>query len=182
MLYGCSKLTSLDLRNIKTSSAENMDYIFYGCSNLISLDLSNFDTTSTKTMNNMFEGCNNLISLNLSNFDTTFVENMADMFKGCNDYLIYCIDGNSKANKLLDHIYNSSYIFKYNNNCSDICFEPYKKLLLDAKKCVYNCPDNYTFEYNNICYSSCPNGTQNLNNNICIEKNNITYNSFFFGI
>ena len=63
MLYGCSKLTSLDLRNIKTSSAENMDYIFYGCSNLISLDLSNFDTMTTKTMNNMFENCNNLISL-----------------------------------------------------------------------------------------------------------------------
>ena len=177
MFYGCSKLTSLDLSNIKTSSVEYMDYMFYGCSNLISLDLSNFDTTSTKTMNNMFEGCNNLISLNLSIFDTTFVENMTDMFKGCNDYLIYCIDVNSKATELLNHIYNSSYIFKYNNNCSDICFEPNKKLLLDDKKCVYNCSDNYTFEYNNICYSSCPNGTQNLSNNICIEKNNITYNN-----
>ena len=46
---------------------------------------------------------------------------------------------------------------KYNNNCSDICFDPYKKLIFDTKKCVYNCTDNFTFEYNNIyniCYSS----------------------------
>ena len=128
-------------------------------------------------MNNMFYGCSNLISLDLNNFDTTFVTNMNDMFEGCNDYLIYCIDNNSKTTQILNYLYNSSYIFKYNNNCSDICFDSYKKLILDTKKCVYNCTDNFSFEYNNICYSSCPNGTHNISNNICIEDNNITYNN-----
>ena len=185
MFYGCYKLISLDLRNIKTSSVEYMDYMFYGCNNLISLELSNFDTTSVKTMNNMFEGCSSLISLNLSNFEISSVENMNNMFEGCNDYLIYCIDINSKATQLLNHIHNSSFIFKYNNNCSDVCFVPYKKLILDTKKCIYNCTDNFAFEYNNICYSSCPNGTYNINNNICIENNNITYNNcidYFYNI
>ena len=180
MFYGCSNLISLDLRNIKTSSVEYMDYMFYGCSNLISLDLRNFDTSSTKTMNNMFEGCSSLLSLDLSNFDTSFVENMDNMFEGCNDYLIYCINNNSKTTQLLNHIYDSSYLFKDKNDCSDICFSPNKKLIIDTKKCVYNCTGNFSFEYNNICYSSCPNGTHNISNNICIETNNInniTYNN-----
>ena len=36
----------------------------------------------------------------------------------------------------------------------------------------------YPFEYNNICYNTCPNGTLSDNNNVCKEicKNNYNYN------
>ena len=179
MFYGCSKLTSLKLKNFKTLSAEYMDYMFYGCSNLISLGLSDFNTSSVKNMNYMFYGCSNLISLDLNNFDISAVENMDNMFSNCNNYLIYCIKNNSKTNRLINHIYDSPYMFKDNNNCSDICFNPYKKLLLDTKKCAYNCSVNFTFEYNNICYPSCPNGTHNISYNICIENIIIKENKDF---
>ena len=58
----------------------------------------------------------------------------------------------------------------YNINCSDICFWPEKKIILDIKQCVLNCPDEYNFEYQNICYRECPNGTHPLNNsNKCLN-------------
>ena len=70
---------------------------------------------------------NIIISLDLSNFDISSIENMNNMFYDCNDYLVYCAKNNSKTTKLINHIHDSPYIFKYNNNCSDICFDPYKK-------------------------------------------------------
>ena len=181
LFANCSNLKSIDLSNFDTSSITRSTYcMFDGCINLLSLDLSNFNTKYITKMKYMFRGCSKLISLDLSNFDTKSVTDMKDMFYNCNSNLVYCISNNTS-----DNLLSSLKSFNLNyNNCSDICFYKNKKIILDTRQCVLNCPDNYKFEYNNICYSACPNGTHNIKNNICEKKinydndidNNIIYN------
>ena len=58
-----------------------------------------------------------------------------------------------------------------------------KKLIFESKICILNCSYPFQFEYNNICYSSCPNGTYNMANNQCILNDinyGITISSNFF--
>ena len=83
MFFKCSALTSLDLKNFKTARVKHMYYMFYGCSALTSLDLKNFNTENVTDMYNMFDGCSALTSLDLTNFNTANVECMQEMFKGC---------------------------------------------------------------------------------------------------
>ena len=42
-----------------------------------------------------------------------------------------------------------------------------KKYNYEEKKCIESCynDENYRFEFNNICHSSCPKGTHNSTNN-----------------
>ena len=194
----CRTLTSLDLSNFNTSSVKTMNLMFSNSTNLITLNLSSFDTSSVTTMYYMFEGCNNLISLDLRNFNTSSVKRMDSMFKNCNNLIfldlryfdtssvtkinnifdgfnsnfVYCINNNT-SNNLISKL-NS---YNFTNNCSDVCFYEYKKIIYDIKKCVFNCPDEYKFEYNDICYSSCPDGSHNINN-MCI-KNNDNFTSLY---
>ena len=83
MFFKCSALTSLDLKNFKTARVKHMYYMFYGCSALTSLDLKNFNTENVTDMYNMFDGCSDLTSLDLTNFNTTKVTNMSNMFSFC---------------------------------------------------------------------------------------------------
>ena len=53
---------------------------FYGCSNMTSCDLKGLDTSNVTSMSEMFSGCSSLISLDLSGFDTSNVINMEQMF------------------------------------------------------------------------------------------------------
>ena len=75
--------TEMDLRNLDTSRATNMSYMFRRCSSLQHLDLSNFDTSNVTSLSSMFYMCENLIDLDLSNFVTTNVRYMGDMFRYC---------------------------------------------------------------------------------------------------
>ena len=47
-----------------------------------------------------------------------------------------------------------------------------KRILLDEKKCIMNCSESqYKYEYYDICYMSCPNTTQDLDNDhICKDS------------
>ena len=83
MFFKCSALTSLDLKNFKTARVKHMYYMFSGCSALTSLDLKNFNTENVTDMYNMFDGCSDLTSLDLTNFNTTNVTYMYNMFDGC---------------------------------------------------------------------------------------------------
>ena len=75
--------TEMDLRNLDTSRATTMSYMFSRCSSLQHLDLSNFDTSNVTSLLDMFYMCENLIDLDLSNFVTTNVRYMGDMFRYC---------------------------------------------------------------------------------------------------
>ena len=88
------------------------------------------------------------------------------IFDGLNSNFVYCINNNTSKN-LITKLNNYNFI----DNCSDICFYEYKKIIYDIKKCVSNCPDEYKFEYHDICYSSCPGGSYYINN-MCTKKNN----------
>ena len=83
MFYGCSSLTSLDVRNFNTTKVTSMSYMFSGCSSLTSLDVRNFNTTKVTDMDNMFSNCVALTSLNLTNFNTEKVTYMRGMFFSC---------------------------------------------------------------------------------------------------
>ena len=49
----------------------------------------------------------------------------------------------------------------------------HSKLIKTKFKCINNCSEDeiYKYEYNNICYTSCPNGTHSLmyNQNLCVK-------------
>ena len=83
MFWGCSALTSLDLKNFNTQNVTDMREMFMWCSGLSSLDLSHFNTQNVTSMFGMFSGCSGLPSLDLSHFNTQNVTDMIEMFKGC---------------------------------------------------------------------------------------------------
>ena len=126
-------------------------------------------------MDSMFKNCKNLIFFDLSNFNTSSVKKMNYInyiFNGFNTDFVYCLNNNT-SNKLISKI-NS---YNFTNNCSNICFDKHKKIIYDIKKCVFNCTDDYKIEYKDICYTSCPGGSPNINN-MCITNNNIAYDNY----
>ena len=196
MFWKCYNLISLDINDIDTSFVINMNNMFNKCFNLISVDLSSFNTSSVINMGGMFKNYYSLISLDINNFDTSLVadfghlfyncsslisldlsnltflssKKILESFNGCNPKLLYC---NIRTNnqRLIDII--SAYSFKNNNNCSDICFDKSKKIIYRSKSCAITCPETDKYDYKNICYSLCPNGTHNLTNNTCIRNSDI---------
>ena len=85
MFWGCSALTSLDLKNFNTKKVTKMGRMFWGCSALTSLDLKNFNTKNVIDMSGMFSDCVALTSLDLKNFNTKNVTDMSWMFSACVD-------------------------------------------------------------------------------------------------
>ena len=83
MFWGCSALTSLDLKNFNTQNVTDMSWMFNGCSGLTSLDVSHFNTQNVTYMSDMFSSCKALTSLDLKHFNTQNVTNMNGMFWGC---------------------------------------------------------------------------------------------------
>ncbi len=83
LFYNLTKATTMDLSNLDTSAATNMQGMFYNCKPA-SLDLSSFDTSKVTDMSYMFYGCTNLTSLNLDGWNTSSVTIMEDMFQSCN--------------------------------------------------------------------------------------------------
>ena len=83
MFWGCSALTSLDLKNFNTQNVTDMSVMFSGCSGLPSLDVSHFNTQNVTSMFGMFSSCSGLPSLDLSHFNTQNVTDMGSMFSGC---------------------------------------------------------------------------------------------------
>ena len=82
MFFAMENLTTLDLSNLDTSKAKNMNGMFSYMPNLTSLNLSNFDTSKVTDMRDMFSDMHSLTSLDLSNFDTSQVTDMCQMFVG----------------------------------------------------------------------------------------------------
>ena len=162
MFSECHNLTSLKLNNINTSGIEIMMYMFENCYSLKSLNLSNFDTSSVTDMDYAFKGCKNLMILDLNNLNFSKVRYKTGIFKDINNNLSFCING-SEGSQIFTELISSHNI---SNNCP--CYlNPNNKIIFDNYKCINNCINDpfYSYEYNNKCYSSCPNGTK-INSNI----------------
>ena len=198
LFYGCFALTSLDLSNFDTSLVTTMKSMFNNCINLISLDISNFDTYSLETMDSMFNNATSLISIDLSNFNTSSLTLARNVFTFCNSLIyikffkheenssydaynfitmenfenfVYCID-ELECPKTFIKIKEKS----TNNNCSHICFQESRKIIIKKKKCIDDClnDDTYTYEYNNFCYDSeqnISNDSENILTEIYTETN-----------
>ena len=55
MFESCKKLTSIDVKNFKTSKVTDMQKMFSNCRELTNFNISNFYTSLVRDMNNMFE-------------------------------------------------------------------------------------------------------------------------------
>ena len=179
MFEDCHSLEYINLKNFNTSSITNMGWFVGHCFSLKAINFDVLDLPKINYINNMFINCYSLISLNLNNFkfNLSRTYSYSGMFSGINSNLIYCIKGEN-ANNFKDLLPSSSKL-----NCSDICFtNKQNEVILYQNKCIDNCINSleYPFEYNGICYNTCPNGTLPDKNNICkdnlICKNNYIYN------
>ena len=164
MFYSCFNLKSLNLSQIYTSKTTNMDSMFCGCKSLTYLNINNFYTSKVTKMNNMFQDCSSLISLNLSNFQITSDTAFENIFEGISENIIFC------ANETLYEIIKSDMDNKkcaiWDNNCIPDWSKKSKKIINDNGICIDKCneTENYKYEYENKCYSSCPIGTTSLYN------------------
>ena len=177
MFNGCSSLISLNLNNFKTSKVEEMAYMFDSCIRLISLNIDNFNIAKVKDMSYMFANCPSLISLNLASFQTSsLLTKYSQMFENNNNSTKYCFIEESIP-QIVSDLNNSNP--NYINSCSDICFKTDQKVkFTQNKECVYDCSDsNDNFEYNDICYNSCPRGTHSIDNdnNLCEKCSPLTF-------
>ena len=68
------------LEYLNTSEVKDMSSMFWGCSALTSLDLKNFNTKNVTDMSSMFCDCVALKSIDLKNFNTQNVTKMDRMF------------------------------------------------------------------------------------------------------
>ena len=167
LFYGCKKLESLDLSALYTPNVENMDYMFYNCEKLKYLNLKNFDTSSVNSMINMFDGCVSLEYLNIYSFIENDNLNTSNMFNSISQNLKYCIKDNSKATNIIQLLYEKNII----NNCTDECLIENGKYIIEKNLCLDDCgkDDQYKFEYNNKCLSSCDN-YYNYNYTGCLDS------------
>ena len=100
------------------------------------------------------------------------------MFLNCNPNLLYCLD-EQKDYKIL------SQTQKFRQNCQEICtIYNLKKYIIEDNFCIDNCSTEimYKYDYNNICYESCPNNTYLAKDKytcISIIKNKNNNNSTF---
>ena len=191
MFEACYSLTSLNVKKFKTSNVKDMWCMFCYDNSLQFLDLSNFDTSSTTRMKEMFTNCYSLISLNINNFNYKKIEEIDQMFMGCNSLISLNLTNlfivwKTSYLKIFEEFNRNTIICKKNNitkvletelrslykfDCSDSCFTKSKNKFITKKyKCIDNCAkdQDFPFEYNNICYDSCPNGTIPLNGKKCI--------------
>ena len=173
MFKECQSLEYLDISNLNTFKVQSMNEMFYNCTSLTSLELGNLDTSSVTDMNKMFYNCQSLLSLNLFNFNTTQIKMYNEMFFNVNKSFLYCINDN---NILYSQINNYSKV-----NCSELCSSISNgKYIIEKNKCIVNCSldDIYIFEYNYICYSTCPNGSYQYDNYTCKNDKLSNINEF----
>ena len=171
MFCNCYNLETIDLSSFNTQSVQTMQYMFSGCKNILSLDLSNFSRNSITNLNsvlNMLSNCESLIYLNLDSFDFSQISNLKDLLPKTSSQSKLCLDKDKANEYLIQELEENN----FNVDCEDPCFTLEKpKIIPDKNKCIENCKDDedYPYEYNNICYESCPLCTResSTQNNLC---------------
>ena len=161
IFFKCTSLEIIDLGNMDTSSVSTMDEVFSSCSSLKSINIANFNISKVETMNKVFYGCDSLISLKINNnFNINSINDMSSILNS-NVETIYCINDDKTQNSFGN----------IKNNCNDICFKENKKIILEKKICLSECSEqNYQYEYNGVCYESCPDGTLSFDNSFICKK------------
>lgn len=81
--FGCSSLTSVDLRGLDTSRATTMAFMFSRASAVESLDLSMLDTSSCTDFSDVFQDCTSLKEIDMTGWDTSKGTTFAQMLFNC---------------------------------------------------------------------------------------------------
>ena len=198
MFYNCYSLTSLEVTNFNTSSVTNMNNMFAECHIITSLDLSNFDTSSVEDMTAMFYSCYSLKFLDLKSFNTKKIIDISNIFNRCRSLVFLnlasfvLMNKNINANELFTDIYTNviicidiskNSIINFGSlinhiDCNNACFQDNKIIDVYEKKCLVNCSSNNgsKYEYNNMCYSKCPENTHSSSKNEFLCEDNIKIN------
>ena len=204
MFYACNNLTSLNLSNFNTSLVTDMQYMFYTCNKLKFTNVSSFNTTKVTNMCKVFVCCHSLTSLDLSNFDVSKVTDFRYMFDHCYSlkYLnifnftissSFTPDLYGIFNRMNDYSNNYQYCLKEDNyfftnylslisyatrDCSAQCYGFNKIYQSSTKKCTIDCSIYSMYEYNELCYDSCPKRAKASNNNKCELLNCLYYYNY----
>ena len=187
----CSSIKSLNLSNFDLSQSTYIHNMFKDCSSLISIEIKNFYSDKLISVRELFSGCSSLISLDLSSFYLGSIYlwkiRVNDILTDCNPNIRLCYEDTLFENITDSDIRNSITSqfseFINNNNCSDLCFtNTHNKFILEENKCIDECfhDNNYKYEFNNICYNSCPNGTRNSFNNIYLCEEGLICNIYSY--
>ncbi|MCJ1996770.1 BspA family leucine-rich repeat surface protein [Lactococcus piscium] len=106
MFLGCSSLKTIDLSNFNTSNVTNTEWMFQDCASLTELNLETFDTSKVTKIWMMFSGCAKLTSLDLSNFDAKNIETMGMLFYGCSSLTSINLSGfDTSSAKNMGHMF-----------------------------------------------------------------------------
>ena len=174
MFRGCISLKKIEMSNIKGYKVTDAGNLFSWCTKLETLDLANFQAPNNNYLHYMFANCTSLISLNYPYINTNSIQNINGIFYNCNNLKYINLDNAIIKNEFISefNIINSSHI---------ICTHSPKLIaIIKDKSAKLNCTDNYCinqievddcssvnykYNYNNIFYENCPNGTYNDNLN-----------------
>ena len=156
MFEGCISLKKLYINNFDTSSVTIMRNMFNNCKSLTSINISNFNISKVNNMNCMFRNCESLISLNLYNFNTLDISEHSQIFSGVGNGLIFCINEEKVSNII-------SQLSSFTKNCSYFCSSNSQyKYIIEKDEFIDKCENDniYKYEYNNLCYKTCPEKTK----------------------
>ena len=172
----------MDLSLIDSSKVINMNSLFNNCENLQDLNIPYFNTEKVQDITSIFDGCSKLEILNINSFVQNNYIDFSDLFKDISKELVYCLKEKSENQEIINILQNKNAI----NNCTFICKNRNEKIISENYMCIVECSqnNNYRYEYNNICFNKCPNGTKSsLNNqNLCIEYEEISISTLITNI
>ena len=195
MFYNCRALEHLNITHFDLSNVKNMGDMFHYCGNLSSIEL-NLTNSLVENISDLFSNCESLTSVNLINFNMSKITSVYNVFKGCSNLEYINMNkssyGNTLGNFFSDIVLNAVicteksyenniYIFVNSSFCLNWdCSENWKnnknKIIYvneSSSICVKECNiyNNfpYLYEYENVCYKQCPNGTYiyRKNNHLC---------------
>ena len=174
MFASCVNVEAINVSPFNISKVKTMKGVFYHCFQLKYLDLSSFFISPVDDISYIFFKCNSLIFLNLENISFKSNVNKEEAFHEIPGNVKYCIND-------MD-IINSIFGNNISSNCSDSCFKENIKIEPTQKICVESCGETeYKYEYNNICYDMCPEGTHSSYNNEYLCTDDIPEGFYFDG-
>ena len=170
MFNGCTSLTSINFENLNTSSVSNSAArLFRNCYSLKSIDLSKLDISNIIFFDDIFQGCSGLEYINFINYNEPKLYFQMSIGNEMPSNLIICIN-QTIAPKIYKTLSERPCTIIY---CGENWRDKQKKIIRETKKCVDKCENDYSYEFENKCYSTYPNGTK-ANNFIC-EKDEIKF-------
>ena len=172
MFRKCKSLKKIEMSNIKGLKITDTGHLFSGCTQLETIDLANFNPSNNNHLHYMFCNCTSLISLNYPYINTNSTKDIIDIFSNCNNLSYINFDNAKIKNEFISG-------FDIINYSLFICTHSPKLLsIIKNKSAILNCTNNYCinqiegddcsltnykYNYKNIFYENCPNGTYNIN-------------------